>query len=111
MGIHKMLGISRREPLIATEDDIQKFDENLQEWRCRISALLAEYRQLDVIIGEDRHTMQRHLLILEREMLKGQINLAWQMYRVVQQDARTIKNAYFEENSPHRETKGRRRSV
>ncbi len=111
MGIYKLLGASRREPLRASYQDIKKIKQAAVTWRRRIRVLIQEQRDLTDVMADDRHLISRHLVVLERSMKEEEIRLAWDIYRKIQSHAQIFKTSYIERATRNREKMGRRRSA
>lgn len=111
MGIYRILGVLRREPVEASYLDVKYLNDTAARWRQRIRAMVQDHRQLKKSFALSRYKAERYALAMEYKLSCKHLKQAWQMYRSVQADAMIMQQAYREQASRNREKNGRRRSA
>ena len=111
MGIYKILGVKRREPITATYQDVKYLNETASRWRARIRAMLTDHRKIIKDLEASRHVSERYALSREMALGTQHIQMAWNMYRVIQRDAFVMRSEYQLQVSLRREKSSRWRSA
>lgn len=111
MGIYKLLGVARREPLTATYLDVKYLNDTAQSWRQRLRHLVAEHREIRTGFAQSRSISERYGYSQELTLSARHIRQAWRMYRDIQRDAAVMRAVYMKQVSLNREKNGRRRSA